>query len=96
MTRAPCVVADLGRPDGRAFGAWAGPRLVGSVRLRGDGIGTGSGCAELTPGDVSWLVTGARSDENLRLSRRAGYEETGRLLDSAGVELLRLERLARR
>lgn len=114
------LAADLGRPDVRAFGAWAGARLVGSVRLRGEGIGTGSGCAELArysvapdaqghgvgralmerahaelaAGDVSWLVTGARSDENLRLYRRAGYEDTGRLVDSAGVDLLRLERLA--
>ncbi|MEJ2860050.1 GNAT family N-acetyltransferase [Actinomycetospora flava] len=116
------LAADLGRPDVRGFGAWAGSRLVGSVRLRGDGIGSGTGCAELArysvapdaqghgvgralmerahaelaPGDVSWLVTGARSDENLRLYRRAGYEETGRLVDSAGVDLLRLERLAPR
>jgi tRNA (guanine37-N1)-methyltransferase len=52
--------------------------------------------AELAPGDVTWLVTGARSDENLRLYRRAGYEETGRATDSAGVELLRMERLAPR
>jgi ribosomal protein S18 acetylase RimI-like enzyme len=90
------------------------------VRLRGDRVGTGSGCAELArysvapdaqghgigrallerahaelaAGDVTWLVTGARSDENLRIYRRAGYEETGRLVDSTGVELLRLERLA--
>ena len=120
------LAADLGRPDVRGFGAWAGQRLIGSVRLRGcdtgGGIGTGAGCvelarysvapdaqghgvgralmerahAELADGDVTWLVTGARSDENLRLYRRAGYEETGRLVDSAGVDLLRLERLAPR
>lgn len=120
------LAADLGRGDVRGFGAWAGTRLVGSVRLRGcaagGGVGSGSGCAELArysvapdaqghgvgrallerahaelaPGDVSWLVTGARSDENLRLYRRAGYEETGRQVDTAGVELVRLERLAPR
>ncbi|PVY96534.1 GNAT family N-acetyltransferase [Actinomycetospora cinnamomea] len=114
------LAADLERADVRAFGAWAGVRLVGSVRLRGERVGTGSGCAELArfsvapdvqghgigralmerahaelaTGDVTWLVTGARSEENLRLYRRAGYEETGRLSDAAGVELLRLERLA--
>jgi GNAT superfamily N-acetyltransferase len=114
------LAADLQRPEVRAFGAWAGTRLVGSVRLRGERVGTGSGCAELArysvapdvqghgigralmerahaelaAGDVTWLVTGARSEENLRLYHRAGYEETGRLVDAAGVELLRLERLA--
>jgi GNAT superfamily N-acetyltransferase len=114
------LAADLQRPEVRAFGAWAGERLIGSVRLRGERIGTGGACAELArfsvapdaqghgigrallerahaelaAGDVTWLVTGARSDENLRLYRRAGYEETGRLVDSAGVELLRMERLA--
>ena len=114
------LAADLERPDVRGFGAWAGSRLIGSVRLRGDRVGTGTGCAELArysvapdaqghgvgrallerahaelaAGDVTWLVTGSRSEENLRLYRRAGYEETGRLVDSAGVELLRLERPA--
>jgi GNAT superfamily N-acetyltransferase len=114
------LAADLGRPDVRGFAAWTGERLTGSIRLRGERIGTGSGCAELArfsvapdaqghgigrallarahaelaAGEVTWLVAGARSDENLRLYRHAGYEETGRLVDSAGVELLRLERPA--
>jgi hypothetical protein len=48
--------------------------------------------AELAAGDAGEALTG--SEENLRLHRRAGYEETGRLVDSAGVELLRLERPA--
>lgn len=114
------LAADLLRDDVRAFGAWIGPRLVGSVRLRGSGVGSGTGGAELArfsvapdvqghgigrelmdrahaelaPGDVTWLVTGRRSDENLRLYRRAGYCETGRLVDDVGVELLRMERVA--
>ncbi|HSK60335.1 MAG TPA: GNAT family N-acetyltransferase [Actinomycetospora sp.] len=88
------LAADLQDPAVRGFGAWIGSRLVGSLRLRGEHLGTGSGCAELATGDVTWLVTGARSEENLRLYRRAGYEETGRLVDAAGVELLRLERPA--
>jgi ribosomal protein S18 acetylase RimI-like enzyme len=114
------LAADLQDPAVRGFGAWIGPRLVGSVRLRGERLGTGGGCAELVrfsvapdaqghgigrtllerahaelaAGDVTWLVAGARSEENLRLYRRAGYAETGRLVDAAGVELLRLERLA--
>lgn len=34
------LVADLARPDTRAWSAWLGPRLVGSVRLHGvDGPG---------------------------------------------------------
>jgi GNAT superfamily N-acetyltransferase len=114
------LAADLQDPAVHGFGAWIGPRLVGSVRLRGARVGTGRGCAELArfsvapdaqghgigrallarvhaelaPGDVTWLVAGARSEENLRLYRRAGYAEAGRLVDAAGVELLRLERLA--
>ena len=116
------LAADLQHPDLRGFGAWTGDRLIGSVRLRGEGIGSGTACvevarlsvapdaqghgigrallerahAELAPGDVTWLVTGARSEENLRIYRRAGYEETGRLVDGAGIDLLRMERLAYR
>ncbi|NMI01233.1 GNAT family N-acetyltransferase [Pseudonocardia acidicola] len=42
-----------------------------------------------------WLVTGARSDDNLRLYAAAGYRIAGAVTDSAGVELARLERPAR-
>lgn len=69
---APCVVAELGAGDAgealtvqhAAYLAEArryGTTEIGSVRLRGDRVGTG---------------------------------ETGRLVDSGGVELLRLERPA--
>lgn len=40
---------------------------------------------------VFWLVTGARSEDNLRFYRRAGYAVAGWTTDSAGVDLLRLE-----
>ncbi|HVL84784.1 MAG TPA: GNAT family N-acetyltransferase [Pseudonocardia sp.] len=39
-----------------------------------------------------WLVTGARSDENLRLYGAAGYRPCGTVVDDAGVELVRMER----
>ncbi|GAA3235389.1 GNAT family N-acetyltransferase [Pseudonocardia petroleophila] len=39
-----------------------------------------------------WLVTGARSDDNRRLYAAAGYVETGSVVDSAGVGLVRMER----
>jgi GNAT superfamily N-acetyltransferase len=82
VTPAPCVVAALTAADAGPQGHGIGRALL--VRAH----------VELATGDVTWLVTGARSEENLRLYRRAGYEETGRPVDAAGVELLRLERLA--
>lgn len=39
-----------------------------------------------------WLVTGGRSDDNLRFYGAAGYQVTGRVVDDAGVELVRMER----
>ncbi|MBW0116315.1 GNAT family N-acetyltransferase [Pseudonocardia abyssalis] len=39
-----------------------------------------------------WLVTGARSDDNRRLYAAAGYRDAGTVVDSAGVELVRMER----
>ncbi|WP_300019422.1 GNAT family N-acetyltransferase [Pseudonocardia sp.] len=39
-----------------------------------------------------WLVTGARSEDNMRLYAAAGYAVTGRAIDAAGVELVRMER----
>lgn len=41
-----------------------------------------------------WLVTGARSEANLRLYAAAGYRATGTVVDPARVELVRLERAA--
>jgi GNAT superfamily N-acetyltransferase len=110
------IAADVADPATRALGAWLGPRLVGSVRLRrgADGSrefarftvapdvqGCGVGGALLAaaheglpPGTVTWLVSGARSDDNLRRYVRAGYVESGRLTDDAGVELVRMRRVA--
>jgi GNAT superfamily N-acetyltransferase len=39
-----------------------------------------------------WLVTGARSDGNIRLYTAAGYRAVGRSTDAAGVDLVRMER----
>jgi ribosomal protein S18 acetylase RimI-like enzyme len=114
------LAADLERDDVLGLGVWVGTRLVGSVRLRGAGVGSGRGRAELARfsvapdaqghglgralmaraharlavGDVTWLVVGGRSAENLRLYRRAGYVDVGHLVDGAGVGLVRMERRA--
>lgn len=41
-----------------------------------------------------WLYTGGLSEGNQRMYRRAGYREYERLLDSAGIEVLRMEKPA--
>lgn len=110
------LAADLQRPDTAGFGAWMGPRLVGSVRLRrtdeplveltrfsvapdvqGHGVGgalLAAAHAVLRPGVRTWLVTGTRSVENHGMYTARGYREVGRTVDGAGVELVRMERLA--
>ena len=111
------LATDLARGDTRGWGAWLGPRLVGSVRLRhvqgpgpveftrysvapdvqGLGVGTAlidAAHASLAARTVSVLVTGVRSTSNLGLYGRRGYLETGRERDAAGVEVVRMERVA--
>ncbi len=44
---------------------------------------------------VFWLITGAESEDNLRLYRKAGYEVVADTVDSAGVELVVLEKPVR-
>lgn len=39
-----------------------------------------------------WLVTGARSEDNLRFYAAAGYRVVGSATDAAGVGLVRMER----
>ena len=39
-----------------------------------------------------WLVTGARTEHNIRLYAAAGYRVVGRTVDEAGVDLVRMER----
>jgi GNAT superfamily N-acetyltransferase len=111
------LATDLRRADVAGFGAWIGPRLVGSARLRGVGgdgpvafvrysvapdvQGRGIGAAlidaahaVLPGGTRSWLVTGVDSAETVALYARRGYVESGREVDSAGVAVVRMERVA--
>ena len=70
-------------------------RFVVAPDVQGHGVGTAlleRAHAALAPGETTWLVTGSRSEDNLRLYQRVGYVERGRVLDDAGVELLRMER----
>ena len=39
-----------------------------------------------------WLVTGSRSNDNLRFYTAAGYRTTETVVDAAGVELVRMQR----
>jgi ribosomal protein S18 acetylase RimI-like enzyme len=38
-----------------------------------------------------WLVTGARTENNIRLYTAAGYRVVGRTVDEVGVDLVRME-----
>jgi GNAT superfamily N-acetyltransferase len=65
--------------------------------VQGHGVGTAlidAAHATLAPGTVTVLVTGVRSTANLGLYGRRGYVETGREVDAAGVEVVRMERHA--
>lgn len=69
-------------------------RLVVAPDRQGQGIGNALlAAAERTPGARrAVLFTGARSEANLRLYRRRGYEEERRERVSAGLELVHLGR----
>ncbi|WP_291409775.1 GNAT family N-acetyltransferase [Actinophytocola sp.] len=106
--------ADLAA-DLLAFGAWLGPRLVGSVRGRPDGDRMevarlsvapdmqrrGIGRRLLATVEAAappavrtfWLVTGARSEDNLRMYAKAGYAVVGERADAAGVAIVVLYKL---
>ena len=105
------VLAEIGASDVLVFGAWLGPRLVGSVRGRPDGRdgmevcrlavapdmqGRGVGRSLLGTLEAAvpvgvrrlWLVTGASSEDNLRMYRRSGYEPVDEYVDDVGVRVL--------
>jgi GNAT superfamily N-acetyltransferase len=71
-------------------------RFTVAPDLQGHGIGRALLAAlhAATPAvvSVSWLVTGARSDDNVRFYTAAGYGVVGTTADAAGVELVRMER----
>jgi GNAT superfamily N-acetyltransferase len=84
-----------GRVDGAAMEV---ARLTVAPDLQGRGLGRAllEAVHAAAPAGVGvfWLVTGARSGDNLRLYAAAGYRPAGRVVDPAGVELVRLERPA--
>ena len=65
--------------------------------LQGQGIGRAllAAVEEAAPGEVGtfWLITGARSEGNLRLYRKAGYEVVADTTDAVGVALVVLEKI---
>lgn len=71
-------------------------RLTVAPDLQGAGIGRALLAAAhgAAPAAVRtcWLVTGARSDDNLRFYAAAGYRVVGAATDAAGVGLVRMER----
>lgn len=87
------VGAVRGRPDGTRMEI---SRFVVAPDVQGRGIGSTllAAVEAKAPAGVSvlWLVTGARSTENLRLYRRAGYRVVDQRVDSAGVGLVMLEK----
>jgi ribosomal protein S18 acetylase RimI-like enzyme len=71
-------------------------RLTVAPDLQGRGIGRAllGAVHAAAPQGVRrfWLVTGARTEHNIRLYAAAGYRVVGHTVDEAGVELVRMER----
>ena len=65
------------------------------VRGRGVGRALLASIEAVTPAPVEelWLVTGALSEDNVRFYERSGYLRTGTLLDSVGIEIVRMRKL---
>jgi GNAT superfamily N-acetyltransferase len=100
-------VRDVLRGETVVLGLRDGGRLIGTVRIKSDGevarlavapdrqnegLGTRLLEAAIERGG-SWLFTGDRSEANLRLYRRHGFEETHRV-PVPGHELVYLKRPA--
>ena len=98
-------VADVLASDVTVLGLRDGPRLIGTVRIKPDGeiarlavapdrqhegLGTRLLAAAIERGGT-WLFTGDRSEANLRLYRRHGFEETHRE-PAPGHDLIFLKR----
>lgn len=75
-------------------------RLTVAPDLQGAGVGRALlgalHAAAPAPVTTCWLVTGARSEDNLRFYAAAGYAAVGTVTDPAGVGLVRMERPQRR
>jgi ribosomal protein S18 acetylase RimI-like enzyme len=71
-------------------------RLTVAPDLQGRGIGRALLAAvhDAAPEPVRtcWLVTGGRSEDNIRFYTAAGYRVVGTTTDAAGVELVRMQR----
>ncbi|ODU05559.1 MAG: hypothetical protein ABS81_07295 [Pseudonocardia sp. SCN 72-86] len=82
-----------GRVDGTAMEV---VRFTVAPDVQGGGIGRAllEALHAAAPAAVRafWLVTGGRSDDNLRFYGAAGYRVVGTVVDDAGVELVRMER----
>jgi GNAT superfamily N-acetyltransferase len=82
-----------GRVDGRRMEV---ARLSVAPDVQGRGVGAALLAAVhgAAPRAVTstWLVTGARSADNQRFYAAGGYRVAGAVRDSAGVELVRMER----
>jgi GNAT superfamily N-acetyltransferase len=87
------IGAVRGRVDGALMEV---ARFVVAPDQQGRGVGAAllAAVQDAAPAQVRtfWLVTGARSADNLRFYRHAGYRVAGRTTDGAGVGLVRLER----
>ncbi|GEL21853.1 GCN5 family acetyltransferase [Pseudonocardia sulfidoxydans NBRC 16205] len=82
-----------GRADGAAMEV---VRFTVAPDVQGGGVGRAllQALHAAAPASVGlfWLVTGSRSDDNLRFYGAAGYRATGTVVDDAGVQLVRMER----
>jgi ribosomal protein S18 acetylase RimI-like enzyme len=86
---------------GSARGRVDGDRMeVARISVAPDQRGQGFGRLLLTaveqaaPEQVRtlWLYTGARSEDNQRMYRKAGYREKRRVRDSIGIEIVQMEK----
>lgn len=82
-----------GRVDGSAMEV---VRFTVAPDVQGGGVGRRllEALHAAAPASVGsfWLVTGGRSDDNVRFYGAAGYRVVGSSVDDAGVELVRMER----
>jgi GNAT superfamily N-acetyltransferase len=84
-----------GRVDGERGSRMEVLRFSVAPDVQGRGVGrallTAVHAAAPPTTRVIWLVTGARSPENLHLYTSAGYRIVGTVTDAAGVGLVRME-----